>query len=200
VYASFNGTQALDKIKILPVLPDLIISDIMMDKVDGFTFAKIISKDPACNHIPFIFLSAKSTKQDKLLGLKLGAIDFIQKPFSIQELIQKTESILTNVQRQKKALLRIVFKASGIHDLRQNFTDTFEQNCKSYNLTSREKDIAKLIGQGYKYKEIGEALFIAERTVTKHVQNIFEKTDVKNKIGMINKLVASEITTKQLNY
>jgi len=200
VYASFNGTEALDKIKKLPVLPDLIISDIMMDKVDGFTLAKIISKDPTCNHIPFIFLSAKSTKQDKLLGLKLGAIDFIQKPFSIQELIQKTESILKNVQRQKKALLRIAFKASGIRDLRQNFTDTFEHNCKAYNLTSREKDIAKLIDQGYKYKEIGEALFIAERTVTKHVQNIFEKTDVKNKIEMINKLEASEITTKQLNY
>jgi len=44
------------------------------------------------------------------------------------------------------------------------------------------------------------SLFIAERTVTKHIQNIFEKTDVKNKIGMINKPEASEITTKELNY
>ncbi len=78
----------------------------MMDKVDGYTFAMILSNDPIYNYIPIIFVSAKSGKADKLQGLKLGAIDFIQKPFSIQELTQKIESILANVKRQKKLYLR----------------------------------------------------------------------------------------------
>ncbi len=69
-----------------------------------------------------------------------------------------------------------------------NDTNNFEQNCKIFNLTAREIDIVKLISQGYKYKEIGGSLFIAEGTVTKHVQNIFEKVKVKNKIELIKKL------------
>jgi len=177
-------------------LPDLIISDIMMDKLDGFTFARIISEDPAFNHIPFVFLSAKSAHTDKLQGLRLGAIDFIHKPFSIQELIQKIESILANAGNQKKAVLSM---AIGNLSLLQgdrfvlsktNGSDKFELNCQLYNLTAREKAIARLICEGQKYKEIGDTLFIAERTVTKHVQNIFEKLKVSNKVELVNKLGA----------
>ena len=190
VYAALNGNEALIKIKNLEALPDLIISDVMMDKVDGYAFAKIISKNPNYNHIPFIFLSAKATKTDKVQGLKLGAIDFIQKPFSINELIQKIESILSNAAKQKRTALATAFNALSASKTIQSqpVSNTFDQNCLLYNLTSREKDIAKLICEGYKYKDIGETLFIAERTVTKHVQNIFQKIGVSNKIELINKL------------
>jgi signal transduction histidine kinase/DNA-binding NarL/FixJ family response regulator len=192
VYIALNGNEALKKIKILKVLPDLIISDVMMDKVDGYAFAKIIFKDISYNHIPFIFLSAKSTMNDKLKGLRLGAIDFIQKPFTISELLQKIESILINVDNQKQALLTSAFNHLNTQEnLRKNPIDIFNQNCELYKLTSREKDIAKLIFEGYTYKTIGDTLFISERTVTKHVQNIFEKVEVSNKIELINKLEAS---------
>ena len=82
-YAALNGNDALKKLKDLKALPDLIITDIMMDKVDGYDFAKIISKSTSYSHIPFIFLSAKATFTDKLQGLKLGAIDYVPKLFSI---------------------------------------------------------------------------------------------------------------------
>ncbi len=176
VYATLNGSEGLKKIKSLSVHPDLIITDIMMDKVDGYTFAKIISEDPVYNHIPIMFLSAKSAKSDKLRGLKLGAIDFIQKPFSIQELTQKIESILGNVRRQKKAMLTTAFntlvRSENIKS--PSVSDRFDQNCEFYNLTAREIDIARLIREGHTYKEIGETLFIAERTVTK-LSRIFLK-------------------------
>ena len=180
VYTAINGNEALRKIKTLPATPDLIVSDVMMDKLDGFTFAKILSQDASYNHIPFIFLSAKSTRQDKLQGLKLGAIDFIQKPFSIHELTQKVESILETVNRQKRAILNSAITALGNSETSapKNGVDKFEQNCQIYNLTSREKDIAKLVCESQKYKAIGDALYISERTVTKHVQNIFEKVGV----------------------
>jgi DNA-binding NarL/FixJ family response regulator/anti-sigma regulatory factor (Ser/Thr protein kinase) len=190
VYAALNGNEAIKKIKSFSTIPDLIISDVMMDKVDGFTFAKILSQDPLYNHIPMIFLSAKSTRQDRLQGLKLGAIDFIQKPFSIHELTQKIESIFATVGRQKNALLNSAINILGNNESTgsKNAADKFEQSCHIYNLTPREKDIAKLICEGQKYKTIGESLFISERTVNKHVQNIFEKVEVSNKIELINKL------------
>jgi DNA-binding CsgD family transcriptional regulator len=64
----------------------------------------------------------------------------------------------------------------------------FNKSCERYRLTNREKEIARLIREGYTHKAIGEALFISERTVAKHAQNIFEKTRVSNKIELCHKL------------
>jgi signal transduction histidine kinase/DNA-binding NarL/FixJ family response regulator len=190
-YAALNGNDALKILKELKALPDLIITDIMMDKVDGYDFAKIISKSSSYSHIPFIFLSAKAAFNDKLQGLKLGAIDYVPKPFSITELLQKIDSILLYAGKQKRAIWNKAFSIVNSNNTppkKDTSSGAFEQNCELYHLTTREKDIAKLICQGQKYKDIGETLFIAERTVTKHAQNIFEKTGVSNKIELINKL------------
>ena len=190
-YVALNGNDALKKLKELKILPDLIITDIMMDKVDGYDFAKIISKSSTYSNIPFIFLSAKAAFTDKLQGLKLGAIDYVPKPFSISELLQKIDSILLYIGKQKRAIWNKAFSIVNSNNnppKKDDSSGAFEQNCELYHLTTREKDIAKLICQGQKYKDIGETLFIAERTVTKHAQNIFEKTQVSNKIELVNKL------------
>ncbi len=91
---------------------------------------------------------------------------------------------------QKKAIWDKAFSIlnSNSNAPIKTISGAFEQNCELYHLTIREKDIAKLICQGQKYKDIGATLFIAERTVTKHAQNIFEKARVSNKIELINKL------------
>jgi len=192
VCVAFNGNEALRKVKEYPVPPDLIISDVMMDKVDGFKFARIISESPDYNHIPFIFLSARFTSKDKLEGLKLGALDYIPKPFRMEELIQKINAVLDNGLRQKKSLLNNTIRALQhvAHLEPKPVANGFEFNCSQYKLTSREVDIARLICAGHSYKEIGDNLFIAERTVKKHVQNIFEKANVSNKVQLINKLQA----------
>lgn len=64
------------------------------------------------------------------------------------------------------------------------------ENCIRYQLTTREKEIAIFICRGSSYKQIGELLFIAERTVTKHAQNIFDKVKVSSKVELLNKLTA----------
>ena len=101
---------------------------------------------------------------------------------------------------QKESLRNTALKLMNQPAFVQDNIDIFEMNCNVYNLISRERDIAKLICHGYKYKNIGETLFIAERTVTKHAQNIFEKTEVKNKIELVNKLEAKTSLPKQLHY
>jgi len=89
---------------------DLYILDVMLPKIDGYTLArKIREKDEA---VPILFLSAKSTLDDKIYGLQLGADDYITKPFSIEELILKIEVFLKRSsiepsRLQKEAVIRI---------------------------------------------------------------------------------------------
>lgn len=202
IFCSLNGLEALKKLHDLPVIPDLILSDVMMDKMDGFAFAKALFEQNDYNHIPIIFLTAKSTPTDKLKSLRLGAIDFISKPFSFEELSQKIETLLKNIGRQKKAILNLsISNLKSLNGLDAvpvdaKLSSTFQQNCKLYNLTNREIEIVKLMIEGTKYKQIAKTLFISDRTVTTHIQNIFEKIEVSNKVEMINKLKGSATPTK----
>jgi DNA-binding NarL/FixJ family response regulator len=167
----------------------------MMDKMDGFSFAKILSEQIIYNHIPIVFLTAKSTSADRVKGLKIGAIDFISKPFSFEELNQKIETILSNISRQQLAILNSSLlnlksqKQIKTEYLSGNNNSKFDQNCQLFVLTPREIEISKLIVKGNTYKEIAGELYISEKTVTKHSQNIFGKAGVSSKVELINKLI-----------
>ena len=195
VYYALNGADALKKLHEMPIIPDLILSDIMMDKLDGFAFAQVISEQANYNHIPIVFLTAKSTPTDRLKGLKLGAIDFVSKPFSFEELNQKIETILLNISKQQTAILNSsILSLKTLKNLNPEnpavaYDSKFDQNIRLLSLTNREIEIAKLIVKGKTYREIASELFISEKTVTKHIQNMFEKANVSNKVGFINKLM-----------
>lgn len=188
VVVARNGSEALAKLKVTSKL-DLIISDVMMNNLDGMELCKILSASPRLSHIPLIFLSAKCTPKDKAAGLRAGAIDFIEKPFHIDQLLVKVESILRFTGKQRAAIART--ELSSI-----SFTDPsidpsiapFSVNCKRFRLSAREIEIVELIMEGLAYRTIAERLFISVKTVNAHVNNIFEKCGVKCKVELINKL------------
>ena len=94
-----NGEIALDYFKNQSF--DICVFDVMMPKLDGFSLAeKIITINP---EIPFIFLTARKLKEDKIIGLKLGAVDYIVKPFEVDELILRLQNILKRIE-QKRSL------------------------------------------------------------------------------------------------
>jgi DNA-binding response OmpR family regulator len=94
-----NGEIALDYFKNQTF--DICVFDVMMPKLDGFSLAeKIITINP---EIPFIFLTARKLKEDKIIGLKLGADDYIIKPFEVDELILRLQNILKRIE-QKRSL------------------------------------------------------------------------------------------------
>ncbi|WDF66543.1 response regulator transcription factor [Flavobacterium sp. KACC 22763] len=94
-----NGEIALDYFKNQAF--DICIFDVMMPKMDGFSLAeKIITINP---EIPFIFLTARKLKEDKIIGLKLGADDYIAKPFEVDELVLRLQNILKRIE-QKRSL------------------------------------------------------------------------------------------------
>jgi signal transduction histidine kinase len=102
VLCAINGKVAIDKITSMQKIPDCIISDIMMDEMDGFEFLETIRNDQRLNAVPFIFLTAKSSDSEKVEGLQKGATAYIAKPFSMDVLRAKINSMLEyNTLKQK---------------------------------------------------------------------------------------------------
>ena len=96
VVTASDGVQALD---LLPtVKPDLIISDIMMPNMDGYTFITKLRNQPALANIPVLILTAKDKMQDLFLFQGVKACDYVVKPFETEELLQKISVLLSRVQ------------------------------------------------------------------------------------------------------
>lgn len=132
---------------------DLCILDIMMPKKDGFTLAKEIRK--SANPVPYIFLTAKSLKEDTIHGLELGAEDYITKPFSMEELLLRIHAILrrTKSGQHIEDNSKIALGKSILNYNQQILT------CqdKIISLTSKENELLKLLIQ-YKNKVLDRKL------------------------------------------
>ena len=103
VYTAINGREALNFME-KDNSVDIIITDIMMDVMDGYAFYHELQKEEKWRSIPLIFLTARTTQQEKMTGLKAGAVDYIFKPFYMEELIYKIQSIL-KIQTLQKILI-----------------------------------------------------------------------------------------------
>ena len=104
VIAATDGAQALNKAR--SALPSLIVLDLMLPEIDGLEVCKMLRRDPATARIPIIMLTAKAAEIDRIIGLELGADDYITKPFSPRELVLRIKKVL---QRGRAA-------ASGARD------------------------------------------------------------------------------------
>ncbi|MCG8582619.1 MAG: ATP-binding protein [Bacteroidales bacterium] len=95
-----NGKDGLDKATEL--IPDLIISDILMPEMDGIEMSKALKSNIKTSHIPLLLLTAKTGADNEIEGLETGAYEYITKPFNPKVLIQKVKNILDTLQKQKE--------------------------------------------------------------------------------------------------
>ena len=106
VNCALNGKYALESLSTLQK-PDIIVSDVMMDIMDGYEFLDNVRNNPLTGDIPFVFLTAKSGISEEIRGLTSGAIDYIQKPFSMDTLKARITSLL-NYNALKRKIFELV--------------------------------------------------------------------------------------------
>ena len=100
IWQATDGKQALDILKGTDI--DLIVSDVMMDGMDGITLCKNVKQNIETSHIPVILLTAKSLEQDELEGLQMGASDYVTKPFSMEILRLRIKAQLERVGKAQR--------------------------------------------------------------------------------------------------
>ena len=171
-FYGYNVTVATDGLQALSLLKnntyDLILLDVMMPKMDGWETLKNIRKNSTTKYVPVIMLTAVNEEQKMVSGLKIGADDYIVKPFILPNLLARMEALLRRTSWQKSL----------------KTTDNNETPKSSHNitpLTAREKDVLELAAKGANNKEIAEKLVLREVTVKTHLNSIFKKLKVTNR-------------------
>ena len=105
VEKALGAREGLEKVKTFS--PDVILLDIMMPELDGFEVVKRLRMERI--ETPIIFLTAKDTTEDKVAGLRLGADDYVTKPFSLEELAARVDAIVRRTRKDSDLIQRIVF-------------------------------------------------------------------------------------------
>ena len=182
LFEAHNGAEAVETVHKEEI--HLILLDIMMPQMDGIT---AMAKIRESFNMPVILLTAKSEDQDKILGLNIGADDYITKPFNPLEVAARVGSQLRRYTKLGAGLVSDKTLTVGGIEL-DNETKTVTVDGKPVSLTPKEYDILKLLmehpGKVYApkelYKEIwGEdALTGGENTVAVHIRHIREKIEI----------------------
>jgi two-component system alkaline phosphatase synthesis response regulator PhoP len=180
VLVSYNGKDALKKIALKP---DLVILDIMMPEMDGFTVYDKIKENVVHKNIPIIFLTAKSGETDEIKGLGLGASDYIQKPISPKKLVARVKSNLRKSETQQG--ISGNQKVVNIGPLKidvEKFSISINGKIKFFPrkefqlLNYLANNPGKVFKRETLLKEIwGNDVFVVDRTVDVHVRKIREK-------------------------
>jgi two-component system phosphate regulon response regulator PhoB len=106
VVTADDGAAALRKAR--SAVPDLIVLDLMLPEIDGLEVCKLLRHDPTTTAIPILMLTAKASEVDRILGLELGADDYVTKPFSPRELVLRIRKLLERGQRSAAKPERLV--------------------------------------------------------------------------------------------
>ena len=96
-----DGTTALGQLRRSP--PDLVLLDLMLPGLDGLELTRLLKRDPATARVPLIMVTAKDGETDRIVGLELGADDYVTKPFSPREVVLRVKAVLRRGKRREPA-------------------------------------------------------------------------------------------------
>jgi two-component system phosphate regulon response regulator PhoB len=178
VIAVDDGAQALAKARSEP--PSLIILDLMLPKMSGLEICKVLKSEAATRNIPVIMLTAKAEEVDKIVGLELGADDYVTKPFSPRELILRINRSLRRGKNDAPAVERLTLGELVLDHARHEVTvkkEPVELTATEFKLLAllmdrrgRVQGRDRLLNDVWGYESV-----IDTRTVDTHVRRLREK-------------------------
>jgi DNA-binding NarL/FixJ family response regulator len=206
VIAAENGKEALGLVE--EFQPHLIVTDITMPEMDGYEFVRRVRTRPAFRLLPVIFLTERTSTQERIRGYQMGCDNFLAKPFELQELAAVIRSLLDRYALIAQAPSRTpepepMSKEAGIIANNQPETDFLTQKPETRdslrdssfarasdsgdapNLTQREQEVLDLVTEGFSNVQIGDRLHLSPRTIEKHVSSLFRKTESNNRAELV---------------
>lgn len=184
VLTAYNGEDALNKAK--TSLPNLIVLDLMLPQMDGLQVCRQLKRSVETEKIPIIMLTAKSSDTDVVIGLELGADDYIVKPFSINQFLARVKAILRRIGKKETEVINL--KELSIYPQQHRVL----LNGKELPLTITEFNLLELFasqpGKVFNRQQIidyirGEDIFIIERAVDVHIRRL------RKKLGKFSSLI-----------
>ncbi|MBO9347896.1 MAG: response regulator transcription factor [Chloroflexus sp.] len=162
--------------------PALIVLDLMLPGMDGLDITRILRQDTLTAHVPIIMLTARVEETDRLIGLELGADDYITKPFSPRELVARVRAVL---RRSEGALqpTRIINTGELIIDLERR---TVRRGQETIDLTATEFDLLAILasapGRPFTRAQLLDQLYNTsytgfDRTIDAHIKNLRRKIE-----------------------
>ncbi len=201
VTTATDGEEGWDKAQ--QMLPDLIISDVMMPRCDGYELLKRVRQDERLSGTPVIFLTAKGMTVDRTQGYNAGVDDYISKPFDPDELIARVRNV---VKRQERLLAEAArFADADVGQMARQITEIRSMLTQGENLTSkdinipnftpREASVLQLVAEGLMNKEIARKLETSIRNVEKYVSRLFIKTETSSRTELVRYALENNLVT-----
>lgn len=191
---AYNGQEGIEKA--LEIIPDIIVSDVMMPDKDGFELCDYLKNDEKTSHIPIVLLTAKVDIESKIAGLKRGADAYIPKPFDQEELLVQLENLIQlrkKLQARYQRELPLLISKNESLGMEDSFLQKIKNLVETHSLES-DFDITKL---AYKAGMSRVQLFRKIKALTGKSPSIFVRTIRLQKAKMLlltTKLNISEIT------
>lgn len=175
-----NGRDAM--LQLARSLPDLVVSDVRMPIMDGYTLARKLRSAPHTKLIPIIFLTAKDETEDRIEGFRSGVDVYLSKPFEPTELIAVIQGILSRVENMRSAITSLVGENEKPDDLL----------IRDEELTDAEWRVAEEVTRGLSNKEIAQKLNLSVRTVENHVSHILSKKGMSNRVEIATSVLSTQ--------
>ncbi|EGK86142.1 DNA-binding response regulator [Microcoleus vaginatus PCC 9802] len=206
VIAAENGKEALGLVD--EFQPHLIVTDITMPEMDGYEFVRRVRTRPAFRLLPVIFLTERTSTQERIRGYQMGCDNYLAKPFELQELGAVIRSLLDRYALIAQAPSRspepeptptearsrandkpeedfLTQKSNTGDSLRDSSASRASPSQNAPSLTQRERQVLDLLTEGLSNIQIGSTLHLSPRTVEKHVSSLFRKTDSNNRAELV---------------
>jgi DNA-binding NarL/FixJ family response regulator len=179
VITADDGEQALTMVE--HNHPDLIVTDIVMPRMNGYELVRRVRQQPMFRLLPVILLTARTKTQERILGYQSGCDLYLPKPFELEELAAAIRNLL-----ERSQIIQSEYRLSHNDDLYSQSNHTPTEKPQLFEpLSKREQEVLRFISEGLSNVEMGDKLHLSPRTIEKYVSSLFRKTATNNRAQLV---------------